>query len=66
MDSTNPILFLAIALLLGVFALMIAALVSPPDPFTLIMYSVPLLLISVFLSYLLTYKHGFEYLKSRL
>lgn len=64
MGSDMLFRFLAITLLLFVFSTMIAAIVSPPDPFTLVIYAVPLLLISTIISYILTYKNGIAHLKN--
>ncbi|WP_425601107.1 DUF7534 family protein [Halosolutus halophilus] len=44
---------------------MIAAVVSPPDPFTMIFYWIPLLLIAPIISYVITYKNGATYLKKK-
>ncbi|MDG5760236.1 hypothetical protein QA600_12905 [Natronococcus sp. A-GB1] len=47
--------FLSTALLLAMLAVSIAAIVSPPDPFTLVLYSLPLLLLTSVTAYLVTY-----------
>lgn len=47
--------FLSAMLLLAMIAVTIAAVVSPPDPFTLVLYALPLLLVAAALAYALTY-----------
>ncbi|WP_293032988.1 hypothetical protein [Natronococcus sp.] len=47
--------FLSTALLLAMLAVSVAAIVSPPDPFTLVLYSLPLLLLTSVTAYVITY-----------
>lgn len=47
--------FLSTSLLLAMGAVMVAAIVSPPDPFTLVSYSMPLLLLTSAIAYAITY-----------
>ncbi|MFP8951679.1 hypothetical protein ACLI4Z_01730 [Natrialbaceae archaeon A-arb3/5] len=56
--------FVRTTLVLCAVALPIAAIVSPPDPFTLLAYAIPLLLLAPVLSYVLTVGGGFDALKS--
>ncbi|ELY90522.1 hypothetical protein C483_10696 [Natrialba hulunbeirensis JCM 10989] len=46
--------------LLCALAIGIASIVSPPDPFTLVRYAAPLLVVAVVLSVILTYGGGLE------
>ena len=50
----------------NVIAFMIGAIVSPPDPFTQFYYYLPLVPVTVVVSYLLVYRGGFDYIKSRI
>lgn len=65
MNFEKLLRFSAITLLLAVLATTIAAIVSPPDPFTIIFYTIPLLLIAPVISYFITYKNGVTYLKKK-
>ncbi|ELZ17266.1 hypothetical protein C477_13585 [Haloterrigena salina JCM 13891] len=56
--------FLQTTLSLCLFAVLIAGLLSPPDPFTMLLYAVPLLLLAPAISYLLTYGDGFDALRT--
>lgn len=48
--------FLSTALLLAMLAVTVAAIVSPPDPFALVLYSLPLLVITSVTAYVITYR----------
>ncbi|WP_090382915.1 hypothetical protein [Natronobacterium texcoconense] len=56
--------FVRIALLLTPVALVAAVMASPPDPFTLVRYAVPLLALVLLTAYLLAYRDGLETLES--
>ena len=45
------------------FSLFIAALISPPDPFTQLIYAVPLIALSIPVAYWLAYRDGYERLQ---
>ncbi|WP_137288531.1 DUF7534 family protein [Natronorubrum halophilum] len=65
MNSEKLLRFSAITLLLSLFATMIAAIVSPPDPFAVVFYALPLLLIAPIISYIITYKNGTTSLREK-
>ncbi len=46
----------------NMLALMIVAIVAPPDPFTQIFYYLPLAPVMMVISYLLVYRGGFNYI----
>lgn len=54
--------FVKTTLWLCPLALVIATVVSPPDPITLLLYAAPLVVAAGPVSYLLVYRGGFEYL----
>lgn len=54
--------FLYAQIVVNAIALVIVVTVSPPDPFTTMAYYLPVVPIVVFLSYLLVYRGGFEYI----
>ncbi|MFU8868117.1 DUF202 domain-containing protein [Natronococcus sp.] len=47
--------FLSTSLLLAMGAVTVAAIVSPPDPFTLVLYSMALLVLASATAYAITY-----------
>ncbi|MDG5820730.1 hypothetical protein [Natronococcus sp. A-GB7] len=47
--------FLSTTLLLAMLAVSFAAIVSPPDPLTLVLYSLPLLALASVTAYVITY-----------
>lgn len=60
MRTADLVRFLRTTLGLCLLAVLIAGVVSPPDPFTMLLYAVPLLLLAPVISYLLTYGGGFD------
>ena len=66
MDSTLRAQFVKTAVVLCPLALVAAAILSPPDPFTLVLYAGPLLAFVPIVSYALTYGGGYDYLRSTL
>ena len=58
--------FLSTLLGINAIAMVIAVQLSPPDPFTMVSYWLPLVPIVVLLSFLLAYRGGFEFLTDRL
>jgi Sec-independent protein secretion pathway component TatC len=57
--------FSRVTVVLWILAIVIAAIVAPPDPITQLVYAFPLLLLGPVVSYVLTYRGGLEYLKSK-
>jgi Sec-independent protein secretion pathway component TatC len=66
MDYTTLSEFLLTILVSNMIAFMIGAIVSPPDPFTQFYYYLPLVPVTVVVSYLLVYRGGFDYIKDRI
>lgn len=66
MDYTTFGEFLLTLLVANMLAIIIAGMVSPPDPFTLLIYYLPLVPVVVVVSYLLVYRGGFNYVKARI
>ncbi|AGB39918.1 DUF7534 family protein [Natronococcus occultus] len=58
MHSRTFSTFLSTTLLFSMVAVTIAAIVSPPDPFTLVLYALPLSVVGAVAAYLLTYRTG--------
>ncbi len=57
--------FLRTTVVLWLLVIVISAVVSPPDPFTQILYAIPLLFLATVISYILTYRGGFDYLETK-
>ncbi len=55
MDSATHRRFLRTLVLVSAFAVLLAAIVSPPDPFSQVLYTGPLLVVALLLSALRTY-----------
>ncbi|ELY71535.1 DUF7534 family protein [Natrinema versiforme] len=66
MSDGSHVRFLRTTVVLWILAVVLSAIVAPPDPFTQLLYTVPLLVLAPGLSYLLSYRGGFEYLHSKL
>ena len=65
MDVPSLLRFSKTTLVLWAVALVVAGLISPPDPFTLLVYAAPLVLPAPGLAYVLVYRGGFDYLRKR-
>ena len=52
--------FLGTTLVLCLLAVMIASVLSPPDPYTVLLYAVPLVAVTPVIAYFLTYRDGFD------
>jgi len=57
--------FLVTLIVSSVVATLLAALVSPPDPYTQLLYTLPLQLLALLFSYLWTYTTVFDSLERR-
>ncbi|RQH03076.1 DUF7534 family protein [Natrarchaeobius oligotrophus] len=57
--------FVGAFLILSGLAITVAATVLPPDPYTLVLAVVPLVVAAALVSYLLVYRGGLEYLERR-
>lgn len=66
MDYTNAVQFLCTTVALWMLAIVISAIIAPPDPFTQLLYTGPLLVLAPGISYLLSYSGGFDYVQSKL
>ncbi|WP_083861136.1 DUF7534 family protein [Halobiforma nitratireducens] len=66
MDYTKFGKFLLTLLVANALAIIIAGMISPPDPFTLIYYYLPLVPIVIAISYLLVYRIGFSFVTARI
>ncbi|MEY7850231.1 hypothetical protein AB7C87_13640 [Natrarchaeobius sp. A-rgal3] len=64
MDSSDFLRFVTATLALCAVALVIATAVTPPDPFSLIVVALPLVVLSPVASYVLVYRGGLERLGS--
>ena len=60
MDTAALGRFLLILLVANGIGFVIAAVVSPPDPFTQLVYYAPVVPITVIVAYVLVYKGGFD------
>ncbi|WP_247001909.1 DUF7534 family protein [Halosolutus gelatinilyticus] len=59
MESRAARRFLHTTLMLSVLAVMAATIAAPPDPFTMLSYAVPLVVLAPVASYLLTFRGWF-------
>ncbi|MGQ3411648.1 DUF7534 family protein [Natrinema sp. LN54] len=66
MNNKNRGQFLRTTVALWLLAVAVSGIVAPPDPFAQLLYTGPLLLLAVGVSYLLSYRGGFEYVRSKL
>lgn len=64
MTTTDFDRFTKAAMVLCPLALVIASAASPPDPITLLVYGVPLVLGALLTAYLLAYRGGLEALEA--
>lgn len=60
MDNAMLGRFVITVLVVNMLALIITQAVSPPDPFTIVTYYVPLVPVVILISYLLVYRNGFD------
>ena len=60
MDTAALGRFLLVLLVANGIGFVIAAVVSPPDPFTQLSYYLPMFPITVVVAYVLVYKGGFD------